>query len=93
METLKAVAEVTTREAAQVAVEAIMIVDHMTEVAIVTAMIRVAVAVEVCTKGGFFSERANSFFKSPNLQKKIFQKTILNFLNKGTPATFIQFLR
>ena len=46
---MKAVAEVTTREAAQVAVEAIMIVDHMTEVAIVTAMIRVAVAVEVCT--------------------------------------------
>jgi hypothetical protein len=35
------VAEVTTE-----AVEAIMIVDHMTEVAIVTAMIRVAVAVE-----------------------------------------------
>ena len=49
VETLKAVAEVTTREAAQEAVEAIMIVDHMTEVAIVTAMIRVAVAVEVCT--------------------------------------------
>ena len=29
-------------------------------------------------KGGFFSERADSFFKSPNLQKKIFQKTILD---------------
>ena len=49
METLKADAEVTTLEAAQVAVEAIMIVDHMTEVVIVTAMIRVAVAVEVCS--------------------------------------------
>jgi hypothetical protein len=49
VETLKADAEVTTLEAAQVAVEAIMIVDHMTEVVIVTAMIRVAVAVEVCT--------------------------------------------
>ena len=46
---MKADAEVITLEAAQVAVEAIMIVDHMTEVAIVTAMIRVAVAVEVCT--------------------------------------------
>ena len=29
-------------------------------------------------KGGFFSESAIRFFKSPNLQKKIFQKTILN---------------
>ena len=46
---MKADAEVTTLEAAQVAVVAIMIVDHMTEVAIVTAMIRVAVAVEVCS--------------------------------------------
>jgi hypothetical protein len=46
VETLKADAEVTTLEAAQVAVVAIMIVDHMTEVAIVTAMIRVAVVVE-----------------------------------------------
>jgi hypothetical protein len=46
VETLKADAEGTTLEAAQVAVVAIMIVDHMTEVAIVTAMIRVAVAVE-----------------------------------------------
>ena len=45
---MKAVAEVTTEEA-QEAVEAIMIVDHMTEVAIVTAMIRVAVVVEVCS--------------------------------------------
>ena len=58
METLKAVAEVTTREAAQVAVEAIMIVDHMTEVAIVTAMIRVAVVVEVCSSlVSFFNHR------------------------------------
>ena len=30
------------------------------------------------TKGGFFSESAICFFKSPNLQKRIFQKTILN---------------
>jgi hypothetical protein len=30
------------------------------------------------TKGGFFSESAIRFFKSPNLQKKIFQKTILS---------------
>ena len=29
-------------------------------------------------KGGFFSESANGFFKSPNLKKEIFQKTILN---------------
>ena len=29
-------------------------------------------------KGGFFSESAIRFFKSPNLQKKIFQKTILS---------------
>ena len=29
-------------------------------------------------KGGFFSESAMCFFKSPNLQKKIFQKTILS---------------
>ena len=29
-------------------------------------------------KGGFFSESAIRFFKSPNLQNKIFQKTILN---------------
>ena len=29
-------------------------------------------------KGGFFSESAMSFFKSPNLKKKIFQKAILN---------------
>ena len=46
---MKADAEVTTLEAAQVAVVAIMIVDHMTEVVIVTAMIRVAVVVEVCS--------------------------------------------
>ena len=29
-------------------------------------------------KGGFFSESTICFFRSPNLQKKIFQKTILN---------------
>ena len=29
-------------------------------------------------KGGFFSESAIRFFKSLNLQKKIFQKTILS---------------
>ena len=29
-------------------------------------------------KGGFFSESAMCFFKSPNLQNNIFQKTILN---------------
>ena len=29
-------------------------------------------------KGGFFSESAIRFFKSPNLQKKIFQKIILS---------------
>ena len=28
--------------------------------------------------GGFFSEKVIRFFKSPNLQKKIFQKTILS---------------
>ena len=55
---MKADAEVTTLEAAQVAVEAIMIVDHMTEVVIVTAMIRVAVAVEVCSSlVSFFNHR------------------------------------
>ena len=29
-------------------------------------------------KGGFFFRKCDSFFKSPILQKKIFQKTILN---------------
>ena len=29
-------------------------------------------------KGGFFFRKCDVFFKSPNLQKKIFQKTILN---------------
>ena len=32
----------------------------------------------IVTKGGFFSESAICFFKSPNLQKKIFQKTTLS---------------
>ena len=30
------------------------------------------------TKGGFFFRKCDSFFRSPNLEKKIFQKTILN---------------
>ena len=34
--------------------------------------------INISTKGGFFSESAIRFFRSPNLQKKIFQKTILS---------------
>ena len=41
--------------------------------------------VEMITKGVFFSESAMCFFKPPNLQKNIFQKTILN-LNFEFPA-------
>ena len=33
---------------------------------------------KMATKGGFFSESAIRFFRSPNLKKKIFQKTILS---------------
>ena len=30
------------------------------------------------SKGGFFSRKCDSFFRSPNFEKKIFQKIILN---------------
>ena len=35
--------------------------------------VRIVYAID-CTKGGFFSKSVIRFFKSPNLQKKIFQK-------------------
>ena len=33
---------------------------------------------KVHIKGGFFFRKFDSFFKSPNLQKEVFQKTILS---------------
>ena len=56
----------------------------------VTRMFNRFVWIAICnycqsTKGGFFSESAIRFFKSPNLRKNIFQKSILSLKFKFPP--------
>ena len=41
------------------------------------------------SKGGFFFIKYDSFFKSPNLKKKIFQKSILNLKYKTSPIILL----